>query len=234
MILCHLMTITEDTAATSDPAVSSKISIRQLFQGHMSCAPDASISPQPGLKLSSGRQMFSADEDEHLKQLVSQFGNRDWKTIAKKMPNRTTRQCRERYKNYLSPELSNLPWSSSEDVLLREQFAKIGPKWATIATFFSGRSDVSLKNRWATLKGRNEPTQPSLAEAVTAPDAEPKPPPVPARVVEPSPAVPQSDGFRIAQLMWSQPEKPNGMRKETKKETDKHRDTFLNYGGDIW
>jgi hypothetical protein len=192
----------------------------------MSGPTDLYPPPPSGLKLSNGRQMFSAHEDECLKQLVSQFGNRDWKTIARQMPNRTTRQCRERYKNYLSPELSNLPWSPSEDLLLREQFAKIGPKWATLATFFSGRSDVSIKNRWATLNGRNMSTRPP---PVIAPDADPPP-----KVDEPSPTALQSDGFRIAQMMWKQPENPSETRNKKKNENDQLKDTFLNYGGDIW
>jgi hypothetical protein len=127
-----------------------------------------------------GRQMFSADEDQALRRLVSQFGDRDWIAIASQMPNRTTRQCRERYKSYLSPELTNQPWSDSEDDLLREKFREWGPKWATIAGFFKGRSDVALKNRWATLSARPDgtrfiltPVEPPLVPDVSVPRPHP-------------------------------------------------------------
>jgi hypothetical protein len=129
------------------------------------------------------RQMFSADEDRLLRQLVAQFGDRGWRTIASQMPNRTTRQCRERYRNYLAPDLTNEPWSESEDDLLREKFRELGPRWATIARFFKGRSDVALKNRSATLNGR--PNRPRFVrnpiEMPRVPDApvpSPRPEPV--------------------------------------------------------
>lgn len=97
------------------------------------------------------RQIFSPEEDAYLCSLVNQYGSNCWKFIAKKMPNRTTRQCRERYKNYLSPEIKNGPWTKEEDDLLREKYKEFGPKWAQISTFFNSRSDVNIKNRWASI-----------------------------------------------------------------------------------
>ncbi|OHS96096.1 hypothetical protein TRFO_37767 [Tritrichomonas foetus] len=104
-------------------------------------------------KPSGIRQMFSPQEDETLKQLVSQYGDKDWKLIARKMPNRSTRQCRERYKNYLAPEIKNGPWTREEDELLRSKYQEFGPRWSTIATFFESRSDVNIKNRWTSISG---------------------------------------------------------------------------------
>lgn len=105
-------------------------------------------------RLQGIRQMFSPDEDERLKELVNQLGTNNWKLVAKAMPNRSTRQCRERYKNYLSPTLTNSPWTKEEDELLRAKYAEYGPKWAQLATFFQGRSDVNIKNHWTSLSGR--------------------------------------------------------------------------------
>ena len=117
--------------------------------------------------------MFSPEEDERLKELVSQFGEKNWKNIARQMPNRTTRQCRERYKNYLSPHLSNAVWTEEEDALLREKYAEIGPKWATIACFFHGRSDVNVKNHWTTLCSRMNHAKTSL-ESTPVPKSDPQ------------------------------------------------------------
>ncbi|OHT10458.1 hypothetical protein TRFO_20274 [Tritrichomonas foetus] len=97
----------------------------------------------------SVRQMFSPEEDKLLLALVKEYGDKNWRMIAKKMENRTTRQCRERYRNYLSPNLTNGPWTAEEDLLLEQKNFELGPKWATIAQSFKNRSDVNIKNRWA-------------------------------------------------------------------------------------
>ena len=103
------------------------------------------------------RQLFSPAEDQRLRILVDQLGTASWKEIAKRMPNRTARQCRERYKNYLSPSVVNGPWTPEEDALLIEKVHELGVKWATIVRFFTSRSDVNIKNRWKTLVGKQQP-----------------------------------------------------------------------------
>lgn len=95
------------------------------------------------------RQKFTAEEDSRLIELVRIHGNRAWKKIASIMKTRTTRQCRERYINYLSPDVTNGPWSVQEDSLLIEKVHEMGPKWSKIAKFFQNRSDVNIKNRYA-------------------------------------------------------------------------------------
>lgn len=100
-------------------------------------------------KKKSSRQMFTPKEDKQLIELVKEYGDRNWRVISKKMENRTTRQCRERYRNYLSPNLTNGPWTAEEDLLLEQKYVELGPKWAAISQFFKNRSDVNIKNRWA-------------------------------------------------------------------------------------
>ncbi|KAK8863959.1 hypothetical protein M9Y10_011653 [Tritrichomonas musculus] len=99
------------------------------------------------------RKLFSIEEDAKLRFLVSQYGNKDFKKIATFMPGRTPRQVRERYKNYLSPEVNNGPWSRDEDALLCQKYMELGPKWSKIADFFPSRSDINVKNRWTSIKG---------------------------------------------------------------------------------
>jgi hypothetical protein len=52
------------------------------------------------------RHKFTPEEDKVLRNLVAQFGKSDWAAIAQRLENRTPRQCRERWKHYLSPEVS--------------------------------------------------------------------------------------------------------------------------------
>ncbi|OHT04339.1 hypothetical protein TRFO_28164 [Tritrichomonas foetus] len=81
------------------------------------------------------RNRFSKEEDEQLKALVGQYDEPDWKKIASCLKSRSPRQCRERYNNYLRPDLINGPWSPEEEDLLIEKYEKYGPKWSTIVKY---------------------------------------------------------------------------------------------------
>jgi hypothetical protein len=99
-------------------------------------------------KHTSPRRKFSAEEDDKLRMLVHQMGNQRWESVAQRMPGRTARQCRDRYKNYLLSSLVITPWSPEEDALLRRKYAELGPKWVEISRWFRGRSGNDVKNRW--------------------------------------------------------------------------------------
>lgn len=90
---------------------------------------------------------FTTEEDKKLRELVEQFGENQWNIISHKMKNRNQRQCRERWKNYLSPELNNDDWSEQEDVILLAKFTEFGPKWKKISLFLKNRTANSIRNR---------------------------------------------------------------------------------------
>jgi hypothetical protein len=100
------------------------------------------------------KNKFTPEEDSVLMQLVTTFGATNWKKIALHMRTRNARQCRERYKNYLAPELRQGGWTQDEDMLLIEQFREHGAKWNTISQVFINRSDNALRNRWQVLERR--------------------------------------------------------------------------------
>jgi hypothetical protein len=181
-------------------------------------------------KALSARHMFTLDEDNRLMALVSELGDRDWNQITEKMPNRTTRQCRERYRNYLSPSLSTLPWSESEDELLMLKVRQFGQKWAQLTQFFVGRSDVSLKNRWAALSTRSR----SRRRSKETPTREENPAIVPIRVPEPELKTEEmlwdeeSPEFFMATLLWS------NEKGEFDRDDQPLQSMWRNYGGDLW
>ncbi|OHT03101.1 r2r3-MYB transcription factor [Tritrichomonas foetus] len=94
------------------------------------------------------RQKFLPEEDKILSEMVEKLGPKKWNRIAQFLPNRTARQCRDRYCNYLAPGFFNGEWSQKEDDLLYEKYCELGPKWAQMKAFFQSRSPNSLKNRW--------------------------------------------------------------------------------------
>lgn len=102
------------------------------------------------------KRKFTDEEDAALINLIDEHGENNWKLIARNMPSdRTPRQCRERWKYYLSGFTNNDKWSQEEDQLLLEKYQFYGPRWAKIAKYFQDKNDINLKNRFNQLK-RNE------------------------------------------------------------------------------
>ena len=101
------------------------------------------------------KQKFTQSEDQKLQQLVKKYGQNDWKLIAEKMHNRTSRQCRERWKYYIKPALqqpNQMEWTKEEDSLLIQKMSEYGRKWSQIAKFFPFRTDINVKNRYHRLQ----------------------------------------------------------------------------------
>lgn len=94
------------------------------------------------------RSQFSQEEDEKLTNLVNQYGDDNWEDIASLMKNRNIRQCKERWLNYLSPNVKNCPWTQEEDDLLEKLYLQYGPKWVKISQMIEGRTDINIKNRF--------------------------------------------------------------------------------------
>jgi hypothetical protein len=98
------------------------------------------------------RHKFSPAEDQRLQELVAQFGQKNWTAVAAQLGTRSPRQCRERFKNYLSPSLRNEPWTAEQDQLLGDKVRVFGARWSSIIAFFPTRSEVNLKNRWSQIR----------------------------------------------------------------------------------
>ncbi|OHT16349.1 Transcription factor WER [Tritrichomonas foetus] len=94
------------------------------------------------------KNVFTADEDDKLRRLVMKYGEGNWYSIASKMKKRSTRQCRDRWVNYLSPLAVNGAWTLEEEELLRLKVQLYGRKWKFITQFFPGRTDINIKNRY--------------------------------------------------------------------------------------
>ena len=79
------------------------------------------------------RRPWGPDEDEHLRQLVQVYGIKSWAQIATRLNNRNGKQCRERWRNHLRPELNKGDWSAQEDVDIWERVQEMGTKWAQVS-----------------------------------------------------------------------------------------------------
>jgi hypothetical protein len=94
------------------------------------------------------RRKFTLEEDLKLQSFVDTFSMNNWDDVARSLPNRSPRQCRDRYNNYLHESLVTCPWTPEEDSLVIRQYHRIGPKWVEIGKMLGGRSGNSVKNRW--------------------------------------------------------------------------------------
>lgn len=106
---------------------------------------------------------FTKAEDLKLIELIETYSTKSWKKIAENLPPRTARQCRDRWCNYLDPELSPEPWSPSEDKILLKLQEEVGNHWKKIKEYLPRRSKNSIKQRWIFLRSALEldkkPTQ---------------------------------------------------------------------------
>ncbi|XP_029912127.1 v-myb avian myeloblastosis viral oncogene homolog-like 2a isoform X2 [Myripristis murdjan] len=107
---------------------------------------DSETSEKDGNKV---KVRWTQEEDENLKILVSNFGNKDWKIIASFLPGRSGSQCMFRWKKHLDPDLVKGCWTKEEDDQIIELVEKYGTKhWSMIAKHLKGRVGKQCRERW--------------------------------------------------------------------------------------
>ncbi|KAL9182335.1 hypothetical protein ACHAXT_012987 [Thalassiosira profunda] len=111
------------------------------------------LAPDPGRKTI---RPWTAEEDRVLLDLIgardSDDGRLEWCNLASHLSRmgieRTGKQCRERYVNFLKPGRKKGGWTEGEDELVMQLHAQLGNQWSKIAAEMPGRSDNDVKNRW--------------------------------------------------------------------------------------
>jgi hypothetical protein len=122
--------------------------------------------------MKQARKTFTAQDDEELTRLVGSFSGENWAGVAENMTHGfTSRQCRERWKNYLDPRLKNVPWTDDEDARLLDAYERIGRRWTVIAAIFPGRSGNTIRNRLFLLLRKKDKCPTPLADHAPAPAA---------------------------------------------------------------
>ena len=61
------------------------------------------------------RRPWNPDEDEQLRHLVEVHGVKNWALIATQLNMRNGKQCRERWRNHLRPELNKGDWDMHDE-----------------------------------------------------------------------------------------------------------------------
>ena len=95
---------------------------------------------------------FTQEEDDQLKELVKLYGESNWIMISCKMEHRNSRQCKDRWEEYLSPTTNRTPWSKEEELRLMTLVSQYGKKWLFLSKFFDRRPDSQIRNKFKTIE----------------------------------------------------------------------------------
>ena len=95
---------------------------------------------------------WTKEEDDTLLRLMADNAKvGGWCDIAAHIPGRTPKQCRERWCLNLNPNINKGPWTPEEDKMLMDYHARLGNKWAEIASRLNNRTENAVKSRYKSL-----------------------------------------------------------------------------------
>jgi myb proto-oncogene protein len=92
---------------------------------------------------------WTEEEDDLLRQAVTDFSGKSWKKIASRLAGRTDVQCLHRWQKVLKPGLIKGPWTPEEDAkVIRLVKLHGNKKWSFIARQLKGRLGKQCRERW--------------------------------------------------------------------------------------
>ncbi|KAF0924854.1 hypothetical protein E2562_014940 [Oryza meyeriana var. granulata] len=97
---------------------------------------------------------WTPEEDACLERLARENGFRRWRRVASAMPrHRSSRQCRDRWRDQLARDVYHRPFTSDDDAeLARLRLRDGGDRWKDISRAVHCRSSRAMKRRWRELR----------------------------------------------------------------------------------
>lgn len=104
-------------------------------------------APQKLERAKGKKNPWQPSEDAKVLELIGHYGQ-SWALIAAALGNRTGKQVRDRYLNYLRADIKDEDFTIQEDRLLLSLYYQVGHKWSKIASHLPGRTECQVKNRF--------------------------------------------------------------------------------------
>ncbi|EOA35664.1 hypothetical protein CARUB_v10020888mg [Capsella rubella] len=100
---------------------------------------------------------WTAVEDSLLRQCIDKYGEGKWHKVPLRAGlNRSCKSCRERWLNYLNPNIKRGEFGSDEVDLLLRLHKLLRNRWSLIAGRLPGRTANDVKNYWKTHLGKKQ------------------------------------------------------------------------------
>ena len=93
------------------------------------------------------KRKFTKEEDQEIIKQVEIFGPKSWELISRFIPNRSAKQCRDRYQNYLAKNVFYGEWTKEEDNIILQKLNEFGNQWSILSKFLKNRTPNAIKNR---------------------------------------------------------------------------------------
>lgn len=95
---------------------------------------------------------WTKEEDALLAFVV---GNREgWQKVSEELPGRTPKQCRDRWNNYVNPDINQKSFTPEEDQILLQGYKQLGAKWAQLSRLLQNRSENAVRLRYNSIKNQ--------------------------------------------------------------------------------
>ncbi|KAF2292221.1 hypothetical protein GH714_017185 [Hevea brasiliensis] len=120
-------------------------------------AMEAALTVQKAASQGLKKGPWTAAEDAILIEYVKKHGEGNWNSVQKNSGlMRCGKSCRLRWANHLRPNLKKGSFTPEEERIIIELHAKLGNKWARMASQLPGRTDNEIKNFWNTRMKRRQ------------------------------------------------------------------------------
>ena len=90
---------------------------------------------------------WTKEEDKILKEKAKEFNYKNWNSIAKFIPGRTSIQCSARFRR-IKPGIIKGAWGKEEDTKLLSLYKKYGKNWAAISKEMPHRTGKQIRDRF--------------------------------------------------------------------------------------
>jgi len=104
------------------------------------------------------RRKWNQEEDTKLGMLIKKYGTSNWRSVSAMLPDRSAKQCRERWINHLDPAIIKGKLTAHEWNIVLQSQGELGNRWSEIAKLLPGRTPNQIKNVWHAMARREVQT----------------------------------------------------------------------------